>query len=61
MLLGSSNDAALRVIRDFIIYSHIGFGAIFLVYILSNFVNMLDDNLNVYKVLYNPNRMAYGA
>ena len=59
MLLGSANDPALKVIRDFIIFSHIGFGAIFLVYILSNFVNMLDDDLNVYKVLYNPNRMPY--
>jgi hypothetical protein len=59
MLLSSANDPALKVIRDFIIFSHIGFGAIFLVYILSNFVNMLDDDLNVYKVLYNPNRMPY--
>lgn len=61
MLLGSANDAALKVIRDFIIFSHIGFGTIFLVYVLSNFVNMLDDDLNVYKVLYNPNRMPYGT
>jgi Flp pilus assembly protein TadD len=61
MLLGSANDAALKVIRDFIIFSHIAFGAIFLVYIFSNFVNMLGDDLNVYKVLYNPNRMPYGT
>jgi Flp pilus assembly protein TadD len=61
MLLGATNDAALKLIRDFIIFSHIAFGGVFLVYILSNFVNMLDDSLNVYKVLYNPNRMPYGA
>jgi Flp pilus assembly protein TadD len=59
MLLCSANDPALKVIRDFILFSHIGFGAIFLVYILSNFANMLYDDLNVYKVLYNPNRMPY--
>ncbi len=61
MLLGTANDPALKVIRDFIIFSHISFGVIFLVYILSNFVNMLNDDLNVFKVLYNPNRMPYNT
>lgn len=58
-LLGNANDAALKVIRDLIIFSHIGFGVIFVTYILSNFVEMLGQNLAVYKVLYNPNRMPY--
>ncbi len=61
MLLGTANDPALKVIRDLIIFSHISFGVIFLVYILSNFVNMLNDDLNVFKVLYNPNRMPYNT
>lgn len=58
-LLGNMNDAALKVVRDIIIFSHIGFGLIFVTYILSNFLSMLGQNLPVYKVLYNPNRMPY--
>lgn len=59
MLVGSANDAALKVIRDFIIFTHLGFGLIFLTYIFSNFVLMFAENMNVYKVLYTPNRMPY--
>ena len=59
MLLGTANDPALKVIRDFIIFTHLGFGLIFLMYIFSNFIFMLAENVNVYKVLYSPNRMPY--
>ncbi len=58
-LLGNANDPALKVIRDAIIFSHTGYGVIFLVYIFSNFVLLLARNLPVYKVLYNPTRMPY--
>ena len=59
MLLGTANDPALKVIRDFIIFSHLGFGIVFLMYIFSNFILMFAENMNVYKVLYTPNRMPY--
>jgi len=59
LLLGSTNDPALKVIRDIIIFSHLGFGLIFLMYVFSNFILMLAENMNVYKVLYIPNRMPY--
>jgi hypothetical protein len=55
----TSNDAALRIIRDAIIFSHVGYGVIFLTYVFSNFVLMLSQNLPVYKVLYKANRMPY--
>ncbi|MEJ7643688.1 MAG: hypothetical protein WKF87_03775 [Chryseolinea sp.] len=58
-LLGNANDPALKVIRDGIIFSHTGYGIIFLVYIFSNFILLLARNLPVYKVLYNPTRMPY--
>ncbi len=58
-LLGNANDPGLKVIRDTIIFSHTGYGIIFLTYIFSNFVLMLARNLPVYKVLYNPTRMPY--
>jgi len=58
-LLSNANDPALKVVRDVIIFSHTGFGIIFLTYLFSNFVLMLARNLPVYKVLYNPTRMPY--
>jgi len=58
-LLSNANDPALKIIRDGIIFSHVGFGMIFLTYIFSNFILMLARNLPVYKVLYSPTRMPY--
>lgn len=58
-MLINSNDAAMYVIRNIIIFSHVGFGIIFFTYILSNFASMMWQNLPVYKLLYRPNRMPY--
>jgi predicted Zn-dependent protease len=58
-LLNNANDPAVKIIRDAIIFSHTGFGIIFLTYLFSNFILMLARNLPVYKVLYNPTRMPY--
>lgn len=58
-LLGNDNDAALKVVRDFIIFAHAGFGIIFLTYIFSNFMVMMAQNLPVYRILYKPTRMPY--
>lgn len=57
--LGNGNDAALKIVRDIIIFSHTGYGIIFLTYIFSNFMVMMAENLPVYKLLYKPNRMPY--
>jgi hypothetical protein len=57
--LGNANDAALKIIRDVIIFSHAGYGLIFLTYIFSNFMIMMAENLPVYKLLYKPNRMPF--
>src|SRR5690606_35377003 len=57
--LGNNNDAALKIVRDAIIFSHTGYGIIFLTYIFSNFMVMMAQNLPVYKLLYKPNRMPY--
>ena len=58
-LLNNANDPAVKIIRDVIIFSHTGFGIIFLTYLFSNFILMLARNLPVHKVLYNPTRMPY--
>jgi hypothetical protein len=57
--LGNGNDAALKVIRDIIIFSHTGYGIIFLTYIFSNFMVMMAENLPAYRFLYKPSRMPF--
>jgi hypothetical protein len=57
--IGTANDPALHVIRDVIIFSHVGYGVIFLTYVFSNFILMFAQNMPVYKVLYKSNRMPY--
>ena len=61
VFLHSYNDSALKIIRDVIIFSHIGFGVIFLLYFISNFLNMIAAGKNVYKILYNPTSMPYAT
>lgn len=58
-LFATASDTAINVIRDVIIYSHLGYGIIFFAYILANFVDMLSKNLQVAKVLYKPTTMPY--
>jgi hypothetical protein len=58
-VLANANSAAIQVVRSTIIYTHLAFGFTFLLYFLSNFLGVADQNLQVYRVLYKPNRMPY--
>ncbi len=57
--VATANDIALLSIRDIILYAHIGYGMMFIVYLASNFMGMLQKNLPVWKVLYKPTAMPY--
>lgn len=57
--LGNMNDSALRILCDIIIFTHIGYCFIFMLYVVSNFIELLGNNLAVDKVLYKPTRMPY--
>ncbi len=58
-LAGNGNDAPLKVIKDLSIFAHAAFGIVFLIYVFSNFLVMMGENLNPSKFLYRPNRMPY--
>jgi hypothetical protein len=58
-LLGNGNDAPVKVIKDLSIFTHAAFGIVFLIYVFSNFMVMMGDNINVSKLIYRPNRMPY--
>jgi hypothetical protein len=56
---GTANDPAYDAVADLIIFSHLGYGFIFLLYVISNFGGMLTKNMAVHKVLYNPTTMPF--
>ena len=59
MFMFNANDTALSAVSDIIIFTHLGFGVIFLMYVFSNFGGMLAQNMQVHKVLYSANNMPF--
>jgi hypothetical protein len=57
--IATANDIALMSIEDIIIYAHIGYGMMFIMYLASNFMGMMQRNFPVRKVLYKPTVMPY--
>ncbi|MEO1052823.1 MAG: hypothetical protein AAFX87_19470 [Bacteroidota bacterium] len=55
----TANDPIIEVFKDAVIYGHLGFGGIFVIYIIANFIGPLAKNMQVYKVLYKPNTMPF--
>ena len=55
----TANDPMVESFEDVIIFSHMGFGIIFFIYILANFFEPLHQNFKVFKVVYQPRRMPY--
>src|SRR6185295_9723421 len=45
--------------NDLILYTHIGYGMVFLTYIISNFLDLLRKNMPANRVLYKPTAMPY--
>ena len=57
----TANDPVLETFEDTIIYSQVGFGLIFLVYVIANFIQELADNQRVYRIVYRPPNLPYGT
>ncbi len=57
----SANDPLQEVMEDAIIFSHLGFGFIFWVYVIANFYTLLRLNKAVYQVVYRPRLMPYAT
>lgn len=53
------NDAGLEIFRDFILYGHMAYGLVFVLYLLGNFSGLLKSGLAIYKVIYKPTNMPY--
>ncbi|MDB5263511.1 MAG: hypothetical protein JWQ14_2794, partial [Adhaeribacter sp.] len=50
----TANDSLTRTFTDFIVYTHLAYGLIFLVYILINFGRLINQKLRVYRVVFEP-------
>lgn len=57
--LYQQNDVAVEVIEDAIVFGHLGYGSMFFLYIIVNFVNYMTQNLPVYKIAYKEDNFPY--
>ncbi len=55
----TGNDPLVECVEDAIVFSQLGFSAIFIVYFLANFFDMMRENADVAKVVFKPRRMPY--
>lgn len=53
------NDVGIEIFTDFIYYSHLAYGLLFVLYFMANFIGLIRSKLPIYKVLYKPTGMPY--
>ena len=56
-VFATANDPLIETFEDAILYSHLGMGGLFFLYIIANFIGLLKENKRVYAVLYKPRNM----
>lgn len=54
-----ANDLVLEVFEYTIILGHIGFGSMFLFYIIGNFISLLLKNLSIHKIAFKEDNFPY--
>lgn len=55
----NGNDPLMDTFEDMIIFSHLGFGILFFVYVLYNFVGLLNSGHSIYPVVFRPVNIPY--
>jgi tetratricopeptide (TPR) repeat protein len=58
-LLAGAQDSLLETMEDAITFSQLGYGAMFILYVIANFYTMLHNNTNISKIVFKPSRMPY--
>ena len=60
-LIGFSrgNDASYAAMHYIIVYFHLGFGGMFFIYIIANFINPLIKGIQIFKVVYKEQNFPY--
>ena len=55
----SLNDPLIKVIGDIIIYAHLAVGVSFVLYILYNFIPVIEKGHEIEKIIYNPTNLPF--
>ena len=55
------NDAVYQAFHYFILYFHIGFGTLFFLYVIGNFIDPLIKGLEVHKIAYKERNFPYAS
>lgn len=55
------NDSIYQAFHYFILYFHIGFGSLFLLYIIGNFIDPLIEGLEIYKIVFKERNFPYAS
>ncbi|MEQ8237949.1 MAG: RDD family protein [Cyclobacteriaceae bacterium] len=55
------NDAYFESFHYLIIYMHLGFGVMFFLYIISNFINPLIEGFQIYRIAYKSRNLPYST
>lgn len=55
----NDNDPLINTFQDMIIFSHLGFGLLFFIYVLYNFVGLLKAGHGIYPVVFRPVNIPY--
>ena len=56
----NANDALQEVFEDTVIFSQLCFGIMFLIFVVANFMSLMEQNLPVHVVIYKPRYMPFG-
>lgn len=57
----TGNDPSVEVMEDAIVFGHIGFGGMFFIYIIVNFISLMIKNLPVYRVAFKEDNFPYAT
>ncbi len=58
-LLFSLEDPFLKIISDFIIFTQLAFGSAFLLYVLYNFISIIEQGHSIKNILYKPQNLPH--
>ncbi len=56
----SGNDPLQEVLEDSIIFGQLAFGTVFILFVVANFMGLMEQNLPVHMVIYKPRYMPFG-
>ncbi|GAB4239205.1 MAG: hypothetical protein Tsb0034_15180 [Ekhidna sp.] len=59
--IGRGMDGVYQFYHYFILYTHIGFGVMFFLYVLSNFLDPLIKGFEVHKIVYRERNLPYAT